>query len=86
MAQFTDNDINEAKRRVMDMRSKASQYTAPQNKQVSTNNEYEKKDISTDITEDEEDKSFLIILALIMILSHENADNKLLLALLYLLL
>ncbi len=67
MAYFSENDINEAKRRVSDMQKRAN------------------KNILKDENEEEKDDSSLIILALIMLLSHEGADNMLILALLYLL-
>lgn len=134
MAQFSEADINEAKRRVMEMRNRANRYTAssqPQsrqnnrNQQKSTNQEQningDKRDNEKEKEKDKEsnkksydfkekdsekqssnnpfdalaglfsgeqntDSSFVIILVLIMILSREGADNKLILALLYLLL
>ncbi len=92
MAQFSDNDINEAKRRVMDMKNKANRYAPPNINTPPSDNafnfkekESQAKSEASDNTDDR-DNSFFIILALIMILSREGADNKLILALLYLLL
>lgn len=94
MAQFSENDINEAKRRVMEMQNKASQFfeagknPAPipiENDKNATEVKAESNEKREDNLE-KDDKSFLIILALILILSKEGADNTLILALLYLLL
>lgn len=130
MAQFSEADINEAKRRVMDMRNRASRYASssqPQSRQNSQSQQrsnqlednikgakrgnenerennnrenYDRKEKNNDNQsnnpfdalaglfsgEQGTDSSFVIILVLIMILSREGADNKLILALLYLLL
>lgn len=123
MAQFSEADINEAKRRVMDMRNRANRYTDhspspphtsyqnaknssnqsehtnPDGRSNSNNFSQDKKeeqntknqnplgDLANLLSGDgNSDNSFVIILALIMILSREGADNKLILALLYLLL
>lgn len=123
MAQFSEADINEAKRRVMDMRNRANRYTDhspspphtsyqnaknssnqsehtnPDGRSNSNNFSQGKKeeqntknqnplgDLANLLSGDgNSDNSFVIILALIMILSREGADNKLILALLYLLL
>lgn len=101
MAGFSNRDIEEAKRRVREMQSRAESYV-PHEKETKTNQNSvhsEKKNISSPmpVTEekpkedksdekDEKDSSYFIILILLMLLSHEGADNKLLLALLYLLL
>lgn len=102
MAQFSDNDINEAKRRVWEMRNRASHYIedspgsaaekngrddAPPAGQSKAKEKAAESPISSlfNIGGDG-DNSFIIILALIMILSKEGADNTLILALLYLLL
>lgn len=107
MAQFSEADINAAKRRVLDMRNRASQYTGentvhninPENKAERQSEKQNKKteekiseeksnnesNADTD-TDTEQEKSLFIILALILILSREGADHKLILALLYLLL
>lgn len=123
MAQFSEADINEAKRRVMDMRNRANRYTdhSPPSSRSSHQSAKNSSDHSERRNPDERsnsnsfsqgqkeensqrnqnplgdlanllsgdgnsDNSFVIILALIMILSREGADNKLILALLYLLL
>ena len=76
MAYFSENDINEAKKRVNDMQKRAKSLT---------NDNDEKSEALNEENKDEKDDSSLIILALIMLLSHEGADNMLILALLYLL-
>lgn len=104
MAQFSESEIDAAKRRVWEMRNRASRYTSNYAKNdsadaapipVQTENKTEKKEqekTETDKAEKssedsvEKDKSFGIILALILLLSKEGADNTLILALLYLLL
>ena len=112
MAEFNEADIEAAKRRVRDMRNRASRFTAEdtarqssivrENNNNSRNNNDNiideannqtavgsENEAVEDINENDEamqDKSFVIILALILILSKEGADNKLILALLYLLL
>lgn len=94
MAQFSENDINEAKRRVMEMQNKASQlFEANKNPApIPVENEKNENEVKAESNEkrddnlEKDDKSFLIILALILILSKEGADNTLILALLYLLL
>lgn len=102
MAQFSEADINAAKRRVQEMQNRASRFTAeptqtvppPINNREQKNQEHPQNDIplQTDTTpqdekeEQDKDKSFFIILALILLLSKEGADNTLILALLYLLL
>lgn len=97
MAQFSEMDISEAKRRVQEMRSRASRYVPdstekPENK--TENNIPPQPEGYNEGSEDKrsanedkgEDKSFFVILALILLLSREGADNTLILALLYLLL
>lgn len=98
MASFSNMDIEEAKRRVREMQSRAESYVPHEkNNQNSVNTE--KKNISSPLPKtdekpnedkldehDEKDSSYFIILILLMLLSHEGADHKLLLALLYLLL
>ena len=103
MAQFSEADINAAKRRVLDMRNRASQYTGENTiNDISFENNSEKQqkkaeeemaeeksnneDNANSDSDTEQDKSLFIILALILILSREGADHKLILALLYLLL
>lgn len=97
MPQFSEEDINAAKRRVQEMRNRVSRFTAdeqepspppqPQNK-VNHENSINATDSKSQEQEEEQDKnkSFFVILALIMLLSKEGADNTLILALLYLLL
>lgn len=102
MAQFDEREINEAKKRVWEMRNRASLFvedTPRQNESNKTGNavpppvnnqpkrenaKNTQKDEKTDEAND--DKAFFVILALIMLLSKEGADNTLILALLYLLL
>ncbi len=96
MAQFSERDINEAKRRVFEMQNRASRFVddrqdspppktekkqpkPPPKKPEQTNPDQENEDLP-------HDKSFFVILAMIMLLSKEGADNTLILALLYLLL
>lgn len=95
MPQFSERDINEAKRRVMEMQNRAShfvndgqepppkaekkQHKAPPKQSESPKPEQEKEDLP-------QDKSFFVILAMLMLLSKEGADQTLILALLYLLL
>lgn len=117
MAQFSEADINEAKRRVMDMRNRANRYAgitdyqeehnrqnhknhAENNSQHRQNEENQNKKNSQNsekqngsvlgmldgLFDGDKDNSFVIILVLILILNKEGADNKLILALLYLLL
>ena len=88
MAYFSENDINEAKRRVSDMQKRANRLTNQEESVKEPPKKEEKnenKNILKDENEEEKDDSSLIILALIMLLSHEGADNMLILALLYLL-
>ena len=100
MAEFSQNDISEAKRRVKEMQERARSYTghsvqseAPQTKEEKTKNENKSKetspfglfDILGDLTGGD-DSSKGLILALILILAKEKADNMLILALLYILL
>ena len=95
MPQFSENDINEAKRRVWEMRNRASHFvddrqTAPpkaEKKQSKPPSESPESPKSEQDKEDlPQDKSFFVILAMLMLLSKEGADNTLILALLYLLL
>lgn len=91
------NDINEAKRRVKEMQDKAKSYsqsepkTQPEEKnkkentQSSANSPFGIFDYLSNFMSDD-DGSKGIILALILILSKEKADNMLILALLYILL
>lgn len=106
MAQFSESEIDAAKRRVWEMQNRASRYTSksesanipPVSFQTQSKAEREEPEKSesqkseTDAAQEsskdnaEKDKSFGIILALILLLSKEGADNTLILALLYLLL
>ena len=99
MPDFSESDINEAKRRVFEMRNKASHFV-DKNDNISSNtgapktenrNNEQKRQIeaenkSDNSSENDNDKSSFIILILILLLSEEGADNTLILALLYLLL
>lgn len=90
MAYFSENDINEAKKRVSDMQKRARSLTndSEKEKKIDEKKRVENEEKSEDLKaekSDEKDDSSLIILALIMLLSHEGADNMLILALLYLL-
>lgn len=90
MAYFSENDINEAKKRVSDMQKRARSLTSDNEKEnkKTKDEKGEDEEKSEELKEeksDEKDDSALIILALIMLLSHEGADNMLILALLYLL-
>ena len=96
MPTFSSSEIEEAKRRVREMQSKADSYISGGKSQEKVNipeppRENIQKQSETDKHSklDElfsSDDSFMTILLLIIILSHEGADNKLLLALIYLLL
>ena len=89
MPYFSEQDINEAKKRVNDMQKRAEKLKNQENISENENGEEEKlkeniKKNESEIKENEEkDDSSLIILALIMLLSREGADNMLILALLY---
>ncbi len=91
MPYFSEQDINEAKKRVSDMQKRAEKLKNQENISENENGEEEKlkeniEKNENEIEENEEkDDSSLIILALIMLLSREGADNMLILALLYLL-
>ncbi len=96
MTDFSESDINAAKRRVQEMRNRAQRFTDEENPtsekqkipQLKQNvpDHNEKKDNQEESADKDEDKSLFIILALILLLSKEGADNTLILALLYLLL
>lgn len=108
MAFFSESDINEAKRRVREMQSRADYYVSDEenkknttdrkssnaekkrkNTQIPPENQDESGDLAGSFLSDilgDGDKSQLIILVLILVLSREGADNMLILALLYLLL
>lgn len=98
MPSFSNMDIEEAKRRVREMHSRAESYVSheknnqnsvkPEKKNISSPTplmeEKPKEDKPSD--NEEKDSSYFIVLILLMLLSQEGADHKLLLALLYLLL
>ena len=98
MAQFSNMDIEEAERRVREMHSRAESYVSNgKNNQNSVKDEKvnipppapsdtPKREDTNQENESEKDSSNFIILVLLILLSGEGADNKLLLALLYLLL
>ena len=95
MAEFSQNDISEAKRRVKEMQERARSYQADAPPEENKNAQKEEKkenaapfglsDILGDLTSGD-DSSKGLILALILILAKEKADNMLILALLYILL
>lgn len=100
MPDFSPNDINDARRRVREMRDRARSYVGePQQEQ----NEKETKEKEKNEAPPQNNNDFFgglgdifgrlssnedssLILALILILSREKADNMLILALLYILL
>lgn len=98
MADYNSNDISDAKRRVEEMRKKAQGYvdTRVTEKEADTlrpdsSNQEPQPSFLTDVlgslfSNQARDNSAGLILALILILSKEGADNKLILALLYILL
>ena len=98
MAQFSSSDINDAKMRVQEMRRRAKNYVDDNDESVENNaskiqpmpqnNTNSTADSSEKISPaaQKEDDSFALILALILVLSSENADRMLILALLYILL
>lgn len=105
MADFTGNDINDAKRRVEEMRRRSQSFVENENNGKDKNaDEINHKKENTHKSENSDDGSILgslfsslglsksddssstLVLALILILSKEGADNKLILALLYILL
>ena len=92
MAEFSANDINEAKRRVRDMQSRARGFVydsggeekkEPGEEKQSENNGAGLSDLFSNIFSSGDSS---LILALVLILSREKADNMLILALLYILL
>lgn len=89
MPYFSEQDINEAKKRVSDMQKRANSLKSQEDIADNNKNEIHKENPQNNdetIKDNEEkDDSSLIILALIMLLSREGADNMLILALLYLL-
>lgn len=100
MANYSSSDVNEAKRRVEEMRRKSQNYISNQSSNQNarpaddalTKNDKKNENPVTDILNSllsgssSGDSSKAIVLALILILSKEGADNSLILALLYILL
>ena len=98
MADYNSNDISDAKRRVEEMRKKAQGYVDTQNTDkgnykphTDSSNQEPQPSFLTEVlsslfSNQARDNSAGLILALILILSKEGADNKLILALLYILL
>lgn len=99
MPDFSESDINEAKRRVFEMRNRASHFVdkndnissntgspKTENRKTEQKRQIEAENKSDNSSENDNDKSSFIILILILLLSEEGADNTLILALLYLLL
>lgn len=105
MPYFSENDINEAKRRVQEMQSRArglvdenenpptgaENRSAAQSGRAKVESNADEQGFGKEKGEalpeqgNDKDDSSMIILALIMLLSREGADNILILALLYLL-
>lgn len=98
MPDFSPNDINDARRRVQEMREKARSYIdeppveqneipdkeIPQKNEIASNNFLGGLgDIFNKLSSNDDSS---LILALVLILSREKADNMLILALLYILL
>ena len=99
MAEFSYSDINDAKRRVREMQRKAQGFVAAEQNEPPPREPQEKKKEETQppqpapalnlfdslrsLTSGEDSG---LLLALILILSREKADNMLILALLYILL
>lgn len=76
MAEFAYADINDAKRRVQEMKSKAREYHAEQTK----------PDALELVSRLSSNKDKALVLSVLYLLSQENADDALLLSLLYILL
>ena len=113
MPEYNSNDINDARRRVEEMRRRAKNYVQQADSNHNLNNQSHntkqtqninpqaapsKKSPSFDLgfvgdivsslfsNDNENDNTTTLLLALILILTKEGADNKLILALLYILL
>ena len=98
MADYNSNDISDAKRRVEEMRKKAQGYVDTRDTKKETDTPRPDRNVNelqpsflTEVlgslfSNQARDNSSGLILALILILSKEGADNKLILALLYILL
>lgn len=96
MAQFSSSDINDAKMRVQEMHRRAKNYIdengennspviVPPSQNANTKPPKSSNE-KINSKPEKEDDSFALILALILVLSNEHADNMLILALLYILL
>lgn len=96
MPSYSSADVNEAKRRVEEMRKKSQNYIEPvnddnfQNKNQKHGQKREQNPLNDVLSglfsNSEKNDARGLILALILILSKEGADNSLILALLYILL
>ncbi len=97
MADFLKSDIEEAKKRVREMQMRANSFigadaAAAEAPIKEKNTESRQQPVKQTNDKDKQEKaesesgSEFIILIILLLLSHEGADNKLLLALLYLLL
>lgn len=92
MADFSLNDIDEAKRRVQQMRNRARDFVEDAPREIiaeeenSIQQEQHSDGIGGLISSLFSSNDSSIILAIVLILAHEKADNMLILALLYILL
>lgn len=87
MNDYSANDINDAKRRVEEMRQRAKDYVdSPQNDIPTQQADESPIPFLSSLGIDKLGSDSSLILALILILSREGADNMLILALLYILL
>ena len=86
MADFTGNDINDAKKRVEEMRRRSQSFVENENNGKEKNADEINHKKENGNKSENSDSVGTLILALILILSKEGADNKLILALLYILL
>lgn len=78
--QELENEIERAKRRVREMNEKANEFSEQTAQKQAPEPELQQIEATQP-----RDSSFFLILALIILLSEEKADNKIILALLYLL-
>lgn len=87
MPDFSTNDVNEAKRRVREMQSRAREYVnEPEIHQNDVNEVNSVLNLGDSLGSLFSSSDSALILAIILILSREGADNMLILALLYILL
>lgn len=88
MSDYSTNDINDAKRRVEEMRQRAREYvdSSPPSEPPLHQNDAPPLSFLSSFGIDKLGNDSSLILALILILSREGADNMLILALLYILL